>query len=120
MRVTIELAGLEVRGRHGQEAWERETEQRFLFDLWLDAADDGAETDRLEDTVDYRAVVAVVREISEGRSFHLLEALGAAVADELLERFPLTTVHLRVRKPDVHLGVPVEHAAVTVTRQRSA
>lgn len=120
MRVTIELAGLEVRGRHGQEAWERETEQRFLFDLWLDAPDDGARTDQLDDTVDYRAVVAVVREVSDARSFHLLEALGGAVADALLDRFPLTTVHLRVRKPDVGLGLPVEHAAVTVTQSRRA
>ena len=43
----------------------------------------GAEHD-LEDAVDYRDVVACVREVSDGRKFHLLEALAAALVDELL------------------------------------
>ena len=116
MPVTIELSGLEVHGRHGVEDWERSEGQRFLFDLWLEAPDVAARSDSIEDTVDYRNVAAVVRQVSEGRQFHLLEALATAVADELLARFPLETVHLRVRKPDVRLEAPVEHAAVTVTR----
>jgi 7,8-dihydroneopterin aldolase/epimerase/oxygenase len=118
MSLTIELSGLELHGHHGAEARERETGQRFLFDLWLEAPDVAGATDRLEDTIDYRRVVDVIAEVSEGRGFHLLEGLATAVADALLERFPLTAVHLRVRKPDVHLGRPVEHAAVTVTRRR--
>ena len=116
MAVTVELSGLEVFGHHGVLEEEQREGQTLVFDLELEITEPAA--DRVEDTVDYRAVVAVVREISEGRSFHLLEAFATAVADELLERFPLATVHLRVRKPDVQLEVPVEHAAVTVTRQR--
>ena len=54
--------------------------------------------------------------MSEARAFHLLEALAAAVADALLDRFPVARVRVRVRKPDVRL--PVEHAAATVERRR--
>ena len=49
----------------------------------------------------------------------LLEALAAGVADALLERFPVSRVRVRVRKPDVRLEAPVEHAAVTVERTRA-
>ena len=96
---------------------ERAVGQRFLFDLELDVAEPAAAlSDRIEDAVDYRDAVAIVREVSDGRSFHLLEALAAAVADALVERLGVTRVRVRVRKPDVDLGIPVEHAAVVVER----
>jgi 2-amino-4-hydroxy-6-hydroxymethyldihydropteridine diphosphokinase/dihydroneopterin aldolase len=115
----IELAGLELWAHHGVEEAERESGQRFLFDVWLYATDErGRYTDRIEDTVDYREVVAAVREVSDSRRFRLLEALATAVADELLARFPLHTAVVRVRKPDVDLGVPVLHAGVNVQRSR--
>jgi dihydroneopterin aldolase len=120
MSVTIELYGLELFGRHGVEAEERQAGQRFLFDLWLEASEDAARSDRIDDAVDYREVVAVVREVSEGRAFRLLEALATAVADELLSRFALERVRVRVRKPDVRLADPVAYAAVSVERESSS
>ena len=115
MTVTVELAGLEVFGYHGVNEDERREGQRFLYDVALDVGRAGL-GDRIEEAVDYREVAACVREVSEGRRFHLLEALAAAVADALLERFPVASVRVRVRKPDVRL--PVEHAAATVERTR--
>ena len=112
---TIELAGLEVFGYHGVNEDERRDGQRFLYDIELEVGEAGS-SDRIEDAVDYREVAACVREVSESRAFHLLEALAAAVADALLDRFPVARVRVRVRKPDVRL--PVEHAAATVERSR--
>jgi len=120
MSVTIELYGLELFGYHGVEARERQSGQRFLFDLWLEVAGDAAHSDRIDDAVDYRLVAAAVKEVSDGRAFRLLEALAAAVADELLTRFRLDRVRVRVRKPDVTLAEPVEHAAVSVERASSS
>ena len=113
----IELHGIELHGFHGVLPEERERGQRFLFDLWLDVPE-AAASDRLEDAVDYRNVVVAVREVSGGRAFHLLEALAAAVADELLARFPIERARVRVRKPEVELDPPVEFAAATVERSR--
>ncbi len=117
MSVTVEVIGLELHGFHGVMEDERRDGQRFLFDLWLDVPD--ATSDRIEDAVDYREVVACVREVSDGRKFQLLEALSAAVADAVLARFPVERVRVRVRKPDVQLGAPVEHTAATSERARS-
>jgi 7,8-dihydroneopterin aldolase/epimerase/oxygenase len=112
---TVELAGLEVFGRHGVGEDERRDGQTFLYDVWLEVGEAGS-NDRIEDAVDYREVAACVREISDSRSYHLLEALAAAVADALLERFPVPHVRVRVRKPLLRL--PVEFAAVSVERSR--
>jgi dihydroneopterin aldolase len=113
--IELELHGLEVHGRHGVLPEERRSGQRFLFDLWL-GVPDAALSDRIEDAVDYREVAQVVRAVSDGRTFALLEALAAAVADALLERFPLERARVRVRKPDVRLDPPVEFSAATVER----
>jgi dihydroneopterin aldolase len=113
----IELRGIELHGFHGVLPEERERGQRFLFDVRLDVPD-AAVSDRLDDAVDYREVVRTVREISDGRAFQLLEALAAAVADELLVRFPADAARVRVRKPDVVLDPPVEFAAAIAERSR--
>ena len=118
-RMTIELAGLELFGYHGVLSEEREQGQRFLVDVWLELTDPTAGvTDVIDDAVDYRRVAAAVREISAGRAYHLLEAFASALADTLLERFPLERVRVRVRKPDVKLDPPVEYSAVEVDRSR--
>jgi 7,8-dihydroneopterin aldolase/epimerase/oxygenase len=116
--VRIELYGLELHACHGVLEEERRSGRRFLFDLELDVPATAVRSDRIEDAVDYRQVAAAVREVSDGRRFHLLEALADAVAESLLERFPAERVRVRVRKPEVALDPPVEHAAVTVERER--
>ena len=116
MTLTVELHGLEIYGRHGALEDERREGRTFLYDLWLDVPD-GALSDRIGDAVDYRQVAACVREVSDGRAFHLLEALAAAVADALVERFPVELARVRVRKPGLEVkGLPVAYSAATAER----
>jgi dihydroneopterin aldolase len=112
--IVLELQGLEVFGRHGVLEEEHRDGQTFLYDVRLELAD-APPSDRVEDTVDYRDIADCVREVSDGHQFHLLEALAAAVADAILERFAVERVRVRVRKPSP-AGVPAEFAAATVER----
>jgi 7,8-dihydroneopterin aldolase/epimerase/oxygenase len=116
MTVVVEIAGLELPGRHGALEREREREQPFVYDVELELEDPGS--DELEQTVDYREVVALIREISNHRQFHLLESLAATLADAMLARFPAERVSVRVRKPEVELGVPADYTAASVRRER--
>jgi len=113
--VRIELRGIELHGNHGALEEERERGQRFLFDVELEVGERGR-TDRIDDAVDYRDIVACVKEVSDARAYHLLEALAGALADELAARFAAESLYVRVRKPDVVLQPPVEYAAVSATR----
>ena len=116
MSLEIELQGLVVHGFHGVLEAEREAGQPFVFDVRLTAGEEAARTDDVADAVDYRLVASAVLEVAAGRRYHLLEALAAAVADELVRRFHVERVRVRVRKPAVQLAAPVDHAAVTVER----
>lgn len=112
--IVVELEALEVFGRHGVLDEEQRDGQMFLYDVRLELA--GAPpSDRVEDTVDYRDIADCVREVSDSRQFNLIEALAAAVAEALKERFPVERVRVRVRKPHP-AGVPAAHASATVER----
>ena len=117
--MTIELANLVVFGHHGYLEEERRLGQRFLVDLWVDVDEAATASDRIEDTVDYRQLAGLVRDVFFGPERLLLEGLAGAVADGILARFaPVQHVRVRVRKPDVVLDPPVDHAAVVVSRGR--
>ena len=108
----VELHGLELYGYHGVLEEEKENGQTFWYDVELEVGEWGT-TDRLEDAVDYRLVVDVVREVNAQR-FELLVALAAGVAETLIERFAVARVKVRVRKRPA--GMPVEYSAVTAER----
>jgi dihydroneopterin aldolase len=117
--VTIELTGLVLFGHHGYLEEERRLGQRFLVDLRVDVGDAAVTSDDIDETVDYRLLAALVREVFAGPERLLLESLGGAVVDGILDRFPaVSRARVRVRKPDVVLDPPVEHAAVVVERSR--
>jgi dihydroneopterin aldolase len=113
--ITVELRGLRLFGRHGVHAHEKENGQEFLFDVDLEVGERGV-SDRLEDAVDYRDVALAVREVSDARSYDLLEALASAVADKLLRRFSAERVVVRVVKPAVKPGGLDGTAGVSVSR----
>jgi dihydroneopterin aldolase len=117
---TIRLEGLSVFGHHGARPYEKEAGQRLEVDLELVPADDQAEaSDRLADAVDYDMLYRTVREVVEGQSFHLLEALAARVASTILERFPIRRVLVRIAKQN--LGWTTGgRAVIEVVRERTA
>lgn len=111
---TIELTGLEVFGHHGALEEERRYGRKYLFDVRLEIGGDAGQSDRLEDTIDYRHIATLVKAISDARQFTLMEALARAVAEELLRQSAVRRVYVRVRKVGAPLGVPVEWTGATV------
>ena len=115
----VRLEGMSVFGHHGARPFEKEAGQRLEVDLEIEPLDDQAEhSDRLVDAVDYDAIYRSVREVSERRSFHLLEALGAATAEELLTRFPVRRIRVRIAKQNLSWTTG-GRAVIEVTRERT-
>jgi dihydroneopterin aldolase len=113
--ISIEVRDLRLFGRHGVHEREKRDGQEFVFDVELAVGDRGS-SDRLEDAVDYREVARTVQEVSDARSYNLLEALATAVADELLARFGAERAVVRVVKPAVKPGGLDGTAGVSVSR----
>jgi len=116
----IVLAGMVFLARHGVNDWEKVEEQRFEVDveLQLDTRAAAARDD-LTKTVDYRGVYELTRQVIEETTLELIESLAEAVAAKVLAaNGNVEAVVVRVRKPDVDLGGPIDSAGVEIRRSR--
>jgi dihydroneopterin aldolase len=97
--------------------WEREITQTVSLDLEM-TFDIGpaARTDRIEDTLDYKAVSKRLIAFVEGSEFQLVEALAEQCARIVLDEFPVGRVKLRLSKPGAVRG----SSAVGVIIEREA
>jgi dihydroneopterin aldolase len=116
----IVLAGMVFLARHGVNDREKLEEQRFEVDVEL-VVDirPAAASDELARTIDYRGVYAATRRVVEETSLELIESLADAIATEILAATAAEEVVVRVRKPDVDLGGPLEYAGVEIRRGRA-
>lgn len=99
---SIFLRGLRAEALIGVYQHERHAPQPLVIDLELGLAHSrGCFSDRLDDAVDYGAVVATVRRIALLNHSELLESFAQNVADTLLEDFDLLSVAISVSKPGI-------------------
>src|SRR5260370_19671300 len=115
----IVLEGMSFSGRHGVRPAEREHAQDFEVDIDMEADLAGpGSTDRIEDTVDYRAAHAIAKQTIEGESVKLLEPLPAPVADRDLNLAMTNALNVPValQQPG---HCPIASAAVHVSTTRS-
>jgi dihydroneopterin aldolase len=118
----IIVGGIKFHAYHGLTRLEREVGVRCSIDveMTLDLSP-AIESDRLADTIDYRAIHRLVLEIGQERkSFHLIESLGGRIAAEILKRFAVQDVTVRVRKETPIIDGIVDYIGVQVTRRRTA
>lgn len=102
---TLFIEGLRVEAVIGVLSWEQAIRQKLRFDLelGLDLAG-AAQADAAEAlAVDYGRVAEAVTQLVQSRPWQLVESVAEAVAAELLERFAVQGLRLRVTKR-VHVG----------------
>ncbi len=105
---------LEVMTVIGVFDWEREIKQKLVFDLEL-ATDiaKAAQSDSLEDTLDYKAISHTVHDFVAQSEFQLVETLAERVAQLILNQFPVCWLSLTLNKPGAvsiakSVGVKIE------------
>ena len=98
---------------------ERRDKQDVLINLSLSMDLRKAGTsDRIEDSVDYRALNKQILRMAEGSQFHLVEALAQAVADICLRHPSVGEATVRVEKPGALRFA--RSVGVEIVRQRPA
>ena len=85
--------------------WERHIKQMVVIDLEMGAdIRRAAETDNIEDTLNYKAVAKrLIRFVGESR-FFLVETLAERMADIILTEFQVPWCRLVLSKPDAVRG----------------
>lgn len=114
----IILAGMEFYGYHGVLPQEQTLGQKFTVDVELSLElGQAGNSDDPEDTVDYAGIFNIVRAIIEGRPRRLLESVAEAIADSVLNHFPVKEVLVRVKKPHAPLPGKFDWMAVEISRK---
>lgn len=114
----IILGGMTFIARHGVEPVEKEVEQRFEVDVEIELDLRAAgQRDDLADTIDYGVVYRRCRAIVEGAPRDLIESLAERIAQDLLAAYAVGSVTVRVRKPDIDLGGPVDVIGIEIVRR---
>jgi len=118
----LTLRGMRFVARHGVHPEEKVEPQRFEVDVVLHADLTGpAETDALDDTIDYSSLHELVAAIVNGPSFDLIEALAGAIARAVLAATDPTlvdAVEVRVRKPDAPIDGDLDTVEAALFRRR--
>jgi len=110
---------MSFRGHHGVREAERALAQDFTVDVEVECdLSLAAHSDQLADTVDYKQIHTIAREVIEGASHHLLESLAGEIADRVLDLPRIDAVSVRIAKQPVSLA-PIGGAAVHIYRTRA-
>jgi 7,8-dihydroneopterin aldolase/epimerase/oxygenase len=114
----IFLRDLRVETVIGIWEWERRIRQVVSIDLEM-GADIGraAGTDRIEDTLNYKAVAKRVQEFVGESSFQLVETLAEKIAALVLEEFDMPWIRVSVNKPGAIRGA--RDVGVSIRRSRA-
>lgn len=116
----IELTGIRCYGYTGYLDEERVLGQWFEVDatLWVDLAAAG-NSDRIEETLDYRQTIAAIQKLVETSKFALIERLAEAIAQSILEAERVTRVKVRLSKPNAPIPNFNGKISVTIDREKA-
>ena len=112
------LHGLEIEAVIGIWEWERRIRQTVRIDLEMGVAvRRAAVADRIEDTLNYKAVAKRVQEFVAESSFQLVETLAQRIAEIVLREFDVPWIRITVNKPGAIRGA--RDVGVRILRTRA-
>lgn len=113
----IRLNNMIFYAHHGYYQAERELGQKFEVDLEMECnVSKAIQSDSLNDTINYRDVFNRVNKIFSSYKFTLLESLADRIAHDILEQFPIHSIRIRVRKPQVPMNGFLDNVEVEIFR----
>jgi len=116
----IVLTGIHGFGYHGLFEHERKDGQDFFVDLTLSVdLTAAAQSDAIEDTVNYAEITDLVVEEITSNPVNLIEKLAARIAERVLnQHIKVQSITVTVHKPQAPGAAQLKDIAVVVTRSR--
>lgn len=115
----LSVKGIECFAHHGVLDFEKREGQTFVVDLVLGLdTRPAAETDDLEETVDYGTLVGDVKAAVERDPVDLIETVVQRIADVCLKDGRVEWARVTLHKPDAPIDATYSDVALTITRTR--
>ncbi len=102
---TVFVHELKVETIIGIGGWERKIHQTVSIDLEMGAdIRRAAETDSIDDTLNYKAISKRVQQFVADSEFQLVETMAEKIAELVLQEFNVPWIQVRVSKPGAIRG----------------
>jgi dihydroneopterin aldolase len=117
----IHLTNIRAYGYTGALPEETVLGQWFSVDLtlWVDIAAAGA-SDNLEETVDYREAIAIVKTTIQTQTYALIERLATVISEQILTLPRVTQVRVQLTKEAAPIPDFGGKIAIDMTRSQSS
>ncbi len=117
MNDTIRIIGLKFSAKHGVLPEEKNLLQPFEVDVEIKRdLSVPAKTDKLEDTIDYSSIIALVQKVVNGDQCHLIEKLAGNIIEKVSAVIDEGEVIVRVRKPSSPINIQFDTIEVELLR----
>jgi len=116
---SIQISEIKCYGYTGYLAEEQVLGQWFEVDLtlWLDLTAAG-ERDDIQETLDYREAIAIVKNLVKTAKFALVEKLATEIASEILRLKPVKQVRVQLTKPAAPIPDFGGKITIDITRKK--
>lgn len=116
----IAIENMEFYAYHGHFSAEQVVGNKFIVQLWFETNTDmAAQTDRLDDTVNYQAVYLLIQEEMKTPA-KLLEHLCNRILNKLHAAFPtIETSTLKIQKMNPPMGGQIGSVSVQLSKHRN-
>jgi len=120
MNDLVHLFGAPLQCHIGCTADERVKAQELVADVTVETdIRPAAQADDIALTVNYAALFDLLEEVAAEREYALLETLVETLAHRILDRFPVASVRILMRKPAALRQRGVSAPAVEIYRKRN-
>lgn len=112
------IEGLSCFGRHGVLPEENKLGQNFIVscELYYDFTE-AAKTDDIDNAVNYADAAEFITEYVRDNVFRLIETLASRLACELLKKYRISKVKIKIDKPSAPINLPFKTVAAELTRK---
>jgi dihydroneopterin aldolase len=102
----IFLSEVKIQTTLGVPEWERMVPQTIVLDIEIAMPNSkSCQSDNIQDTIDYGAIVNRMRETLASKSFQLVEALAEHLCQLIMQEFGAPWIKMKVAKPGILPGV---------------
>jgi dihydroneopterin aldolase len=114
----IKIEEMEFYAFHGHYREEQIVGNRFLVDLEMETDMDlPAESDSLEDALNYQEAYRIVKQEMRRPNSNLLENIGKRILDSLYRELEgINSATITIRKMNPPMGGPIKNVSVRMTR----
>ncbi len=112
------IEGLNCFGKHGVLPEENILGQNFIVscELYCDI-ERAARTDNIDNAVNYADAAAFITDFVKSNVFKLIETLASRLAEELLKKFDISKIKIKIDKPSAPMDLSFKTVAVEITRK---